>query len=429
MPQETKQATQQSLTLILIVLGVVNLVNFMDRVLFSLMIEPVKAELQLSDGQMGLLGGIAFAAVYAVGGLMVGRIADRNNRVGLIGVSLTVWSAATAACGMANSFVQMFISRMFVGAGEAGCVPAAQSLISDVAPAKKRALMLSIFTGVGTVGTLLGIVVGGALIEAIGWRMTFIAFGAIGIIPLLLLMFTLRDPRTIVGAQRPPASTWRQDVSEMLKQRETQLVLVGIPLIYTIVGVSNWIPAFFQRTYGITTEEFSSVGGVYLGVGLVLGTFAGGIIANKLISRDVRWEFWWTSLSCTLALVPLMFVYFANDLQIAYLGLFGAFFLAGSSFGPSMACIHTITKQSVRATAIASMAFTTALMSYGGLPVIIGFLSDAFANNGVSVEDGSTLKYALALTMVFPPIASVLFLMASNRVYETSHLRQVAHHT
>ncbi len=426
MPENTAtQSQRQSLVVVLAVLGLVNLVNYMDRVLFSLMVEPVKAELDLSDGQMGLLGGFAFALVYAVMGLVVGRIADSWNRVRLIGVALTVWSAATAACGLVNSFVQMFASRMLVGAGEAGCVPAAQSFISDVAPAKNRAFMISAFTGIGTVGTLIGLILGGVLIELIGWRMTFIAFGLFGFLPLIILFAALREPRAMHKAPTPTAITWRRDVAEMLKRREIQLLLIGIPLIYTLAGVGTWIPAFFQRTFGINTEDFSRVGGAYLGIGLILGTFAGGFIANKLVARDMRWEFWWSSLSCTLAMAPLLLVYLSDNLDLAYLGLFGAFFLAGTSFGPSMACMHTITKQSVRATAVASMVFTTSLIAYGAVPVLIGILSDIFASYGASVADGTSLKYALILNMALPPIASVLFLMVSSRAFADGRLKEL----
>lgn len=426
MPENTAtEPSRQSLVLVLLVLGFVNLVNYMDRVLFSLMVEPVKAELDLSDGQMGLLGGFAFAAVYAVFGLVAGRLADSRNRVHLIGVALTVWSAATAACGMVNNFAQMFASRMLVGAGEAGCVPSAQSFISDVAPAKNRAFMISVFTGIGTVGTLIGLILGGILIELIGWRMTFFAFGLFGLIPLIVLFLTLREPRSIRRATPPTAITWRRDVGEMLKRREIQYLLIGIPLIYTLAGVGTWIPAFFQRTYGITTEDFSRVGGAYLGFGLILGTFAGGYIANKLVARDMRWEFWWSSLSCTLAMAPLLVVFMSSNLDIAYLGLFGAFFIAGTSFGPSMACMHTITKQSVRATAVASMLFTTSLVAYGAVPVLIGLLSDIFASTGVSVADGTTLKYSLIISMALPPIASILFLMASGKAFTDGKLRDL----
>jgi MFS family permease len=427
MPDNTlDEAPRQSLVLVLTVLGGINLVNYMDRVLFSLMVEPVKAELELSDGQMGLLGGFAFALVYALLGLVAGRIADSRNRVSLIGVALSVWSLATALCGLVNSFVQMFASRMLVGAGEAGCVPAAQSIIADVAPAKNRAFMISMFTGIGTVGTLIGLILGGVLIELIGWRMTFVAFGLFGFFPLIILFLTLKDPRSSLEATGTSSVSWRQDVSEMLKRREIQILLIGIPLVYTLAGMGTWIPAFFQRTHDITTEQFSSVGGAYLGIGLILGTFAGGFIANRLVARDFRWEFWWSALSCALAMAPLLLVLLSSNLTIAYLGLFGAFFIAGTSFGPSMACMHTVSKKSVRATAVASMVFTSSLIAYGGVPVLIGYLSDLFASSGASVADGASLRNALLVTMVLPPIASLLFLVASRSAFADGKLQELS---
>ena len=311
-----------------------------------------------------------------------------------------------------------------------GCwwVPASQSIISDVAPAKKRAFLISIFTGIGTLGTLIGIIVGGILIEAIGWRMTFIVFGVFGFFPLILVLLVLREPRASRQEAAVTAVDWRADVAQTLKQTEIQILLIGIPLIYTIAGVGTWIPAFFQRTYGINTEEFARAGGALLGVGLILGTFGGGFIANRLVARDMRWEFWWTALSASLAMLPLLVVYLVDNINLAYAGLFVAFFLAGTSFDPSMACMHTVTKQSVRATAVASMVFTTSLLAYGGVPAFIGVLSDVFAGMGVDVADGTSLKYALLLSMLLPPAASVLFLIASKIAFANGRLHTTADH-
>jgi len=157
-----------------------------------------------------------------------------------------------------------------------------------------------------------------------------------------------------------------------------------------------------------------------------LGTFGGGFIANRLVARDMRWEFWWTALSCSLAMLPLLVVYLVNDIAIAYAGLFAAFFLAGTSFGPSMACLHTVTKQSIRATAVASMVFTTSLIAYGAVPALIGVLSDVFAGMGISATDGTSLQYALLLSMVLSPIASILFVIAAKIAFADGSLQAAA---
>lgn len=418
----------QNVILAVSVLGCINLVNQMDRVLFSLMVEPIKAELGLSDGQMGLLGGLAFAMCFAVMGLVAGRIADRWNRVSLIGIALSGWSAATAACGMATSFAQMFAVRMLVGTAEAGCVPSAQSLIADASKPEQRALWLSIFTGIGTVGTLIGLVLGGVVMEKIGWRMTFVAFGAFGIIPLAILMLTLKDTRRIV-AGTAVAGSWKRDVSAMLSRREIQVLLIGLPLLYTTVGAATWIPAFFDRAYGVSTQEFSQVGGAFLGFGLILGTFAGGVVVNKLIGKDRRWEFWWSALSASLSLVPLMMVYLGNNLDLAYGALFAAFFIAGTGFGPSMASMHSIAGQSVRATAVAMMMFVTSLVAYGGVPVAIGFMSDMFAANGASVADGASLRLALLASALLTPVSSILFLVSARIAFPGTGIHELSHQT
>lgn len=418
--------TGQNVILVVSVLGGINLVNQMDRVLFSLMVEPIKTDLGLSDSQMGLLGGLAFAVCFAVMGLVAGRVADRWNRVRLIGIALSAWSAATAACGLATSFVQMFAVRMLVGTAEAGCVPSAQSLIADASKPEQRALWLSIFTGIGTIGTLVGLVLGGVVMDKIGWRMTFVAFGAFGLLPLVILMFTLKDTRQIVQSTAVK-SVWKKDVYAMLGRREIQILLIGLPLLYTTVGAATWIPAFFDRAYGVSTQDFSRVGGAFLGFGLIFGTFAGGIVVNKLIGKDRRWEFWWSAISASLSLVPLMVVYFGSNLNIAYGALFAAFFIAGTGFGPSMACMHSIAGQSVRATAVAMMMFVTSLVAYGGVPAAIGIMSDLFAANGASVADGASLRLALVASAVLTPVSSILFVVTARIAFPGPRVGSLSH--
>lgn len=413
--------------LIIAILGLVNLVNQMDRVLFSLMVEPIKTELQLSDSEMGLLGGFAFALSFAFLGLVAGRIADSWNRVHLMGFALTLWSAATAACGLAYGFGQMFISRMLVGTGEAGCVPAAQSLIADHAHPKNRAFLISLFTGIGTVGTLIGLVLGGIVMQLVGWRMTFVAFGLFGVVPLIVLLVFLRDPRQTPVHHSASANSWGRDVRDMLKKSEILYLLIAIPLLYTLIGAATWIPAFFQRSYGITTQQFSQSGGAYLGIGLIIGTFAGGFIVRKLMTRDPRWEFWWPALSCSLAIIPLLFVYSGSSLVLGNIGLALAFFIAGTGFGPSMACMHVVSKQSVRATAVAMMIFTSSLMASGGVPAVVGILSDLFATMGINAADGTSLKYALLCSLLLPPVASILFIRVSAKVAHGSEPPAMTH--
>jgi MFS family permease len=423
---DTRSQTGQNVLLVVAVLGVINLVSQMDRVLFSLMVEPIKAELGLSDGQMGLLGGLAFALCFAFMGLAAGRIADRWNRVSLIGIALCAWSAATAACGLATNFVQMFVVRMLVGTSEAGCVPSAQSLIADASPPHRRALWLSVFTGIGTVGTLVGLVLGGVVMEMIGWRMTFVAFGAFGLIPLAILMLTLKDTRSL-GAGTAMTAPWTQDVHTMLCRREIQVLLVALPLLYTTVGAATWIPAFFDRAYGVSAQDFSRTGGAFLGFGLILGTFAGGFVVNRLMGKDHRWEFWWSAISASLSLVPLMTVYFGSNLNLAYGALFAAFFIAGTGFGPSMASMHSIAGQSVRATAVALMMFVTSLVAYGGVPAAIGFLSDMFAANGASVSDGTSLRLALVASALLTPVSSILFVVSARIAFPGPKLGGLSH--
>ena len=216
-------ASKSSLRLTLWVLLVVYTLNFLDRQILNILAEPIKGELGLSDTQLGLLAGPAFAVFYAVLGIPIARYADRSttNRVSLISVSLAIWSGMTVLCGFAQNFWQLALARIGVGVGEAGCTPSAHSLISDAVAPEKRASAIA-FYGMGVpIGTLLGLVIGGVVNDIWGWRAALMLVGAPGLLLALILPLLLRDPRrfglmkgeaAVVG---PPPIPVRKAVAEI----------------------------------------------------------------------------------------------------------------------------------------------------------------------------------------------------------------------
>lgn len=401
--------------LTLFLLGGVNLFNFMDRILFSVMVEPIKAELQFSDTQLGLLGGFAFSLFYGVVGLFIGRLADTRNRVRIVTVALVLWSIASALSGLARNFVQMFLARAAIGIGESGCVPSAHSLIGDTFPPERRSLAISIFTGTGTVGTLVGLIVGGILVEAHGWRMTFVYFGIAGVLFAPVAYLLLKEPPrgafdTVQGEQED----WGSAIRLLMGRRTVRRLILGIPLLFVLVGVATWIPAFFHRVHGVSTAEFGRAGGASLGLGILFGTFAGGFIANALVARNRLWEFWWPALTALASIPLLALLYTSDDLTMAYVYVALAFFVASTGFGPGMASMQVVAESTVRGTLVAIMLFATSLISYGAAPAFIGYLSDVFIAYGASESDGASLRSAMLAALVFPVLCAVMFLFAAR---------------
>lgn len=179
---------------VLTILTIVYVFNFIDRQILVILQEPIKAELGLTDTQLGLLTGLAFAALYVILGIPIARFADISNRKNIIAVSMVVWSGMTAISGMATNFVQLMLARIGVGIGEAGCSPPAHSIISDYFPPKKRATALSIYSTGIYIGIIIGYIVGGMIAKAYGWRMAFYAIGLPGILFAVFVYFAIKEP-------------------------------------------------------------------------------------------------------------------------------------------------------------------------------------------------------------------------------------------
>jgi len=405
----------------LAILGFINLFNYMDRNLFSILLEQIKLDLQLSDSQLGVLGGFSFALCYAVFGIILGRMADSRNRVHLLSFALAAWSLASAACGLARNFFEFFMARVGVGIGEAGCVPSAHSLIGDYFPPAERAFAVSIFTGIGTVGSIVGIVFGAALAESYDWRAVFLIFGLPGFFLALILVFLIKEPvrgkfETKASAKQ---STFIFTAYRLLEKRTIRYLLLAIPLYYFIIGGAGiWIPSFYVRAHGVSIAEFGRTGGLALGLGYLLGTLAGGVLATYLIKKNRLWEFWLPALVSTLS-IPLYGAAFTLDCTtMSYYFLFAASLVAGSGMGASMSSLQVVSESSMRAMTVGFMLLATSLIAYGCGPLLVGVGSDILASKGLSGSDGESLAYALKISLIAPLLSSIFFILASKTVAE-----------
>jgi MFS transporter, Spinster family, sphingosine-1-phosphate transporter len=256
-----------------------------DRQILNVLAEPIARELNLSDTQIGLMAGLAFAVLYATLGIPLARHADRpgSNRIGLMSVCLFVWSGMTAMSGLAQNFVQMCAARIGVGIGEAGCTPAAHSMIADLYPPERRSSAMAVY-GLGQpVGVIFGMMIGGLIADRWGWRMAFMVVGIPGMLVALLTPLLLKDPRRRATAARPTEAAGLAEVlGELLKSKTFMYMLVsGSVIAFLAYGMVVWTGIFFIRTFGLTPGQVGVWLGLVSGLSGAASTLLGGVLADR----------------------------------------------------------------------------------------------------------------------------------------------------
>lgn len=406
-----------STRLLLWTLLIVYIFNFLDRQIANILAEPIAKELGLSDTQLGLLTGLAFALFYTVLGIPLARWADRpgNDRVRLIAVSLTLWSAMTALCGMAQNFTQLLLARIGVGVGEAGCTPAAHSLITDAVPPEKRSSAMA-FYGLGIpIGGLLGLVIGGVLADWLGWRAAFVAVGLPGVLLAAFVWFGLVDPRRTGHA--PVHAGEMLGVGAALKllfASPAYLLILAATSTVAFLGYGKhvWAVIFFQRTHGLTPGETGLFYGLTVGLAGILGTWLGGWLADRYGKRDKRHILTAPAIGGLVAAPLLFLAYSAADWRLALALLIVPTILNSFYYGPAFSAAHGIVAPRSRAMASAMLIFGQNLIGLGLGPLFFGMLSDAF-----KAEAGAeSVRWVLFGAAWLGIIPGVLFWLASRRL-------------
>ena len=271
---------------VLALLTLVYTFSFIDRQLLVILAEPVKADLDLSDTQLGLLTGLAFAALYVTLGLPIARLADKGNRKNVVSASLAIWSAMTVLSGMVTSFTQMLLARIGVGIGEAGGSPPSHSIISDYFPPEKRATALSIYSVGIYIGIFLGFTIGGVLAQNYGWRVAFYAVGIPGILLAAVIYYLVKEP--VKGRYDPQGvsheiPTLSNVIKTLLGKKTFIFIALGSGFIaFGSYGAGNFLPSFLQRVHGVEVSKAGYLLGVAFGIGGGTGTFLGGFLADRL---------------------------------------------------------------------------------------------------------------------------------------------------
>jgi len=374
----------QPLGLVLAVLLIVYIFNFLDRQIVNILAEPIRRDLGLSDTQIGLMTGIAFAAFYTFLGIPIARFADKpsTNRVGLIAGALVIWSGMTALCGQAQSFLQLLLARIGVGVGEAGCSPAAHSLIADLAPPDKRASAMAIYALGIPVGTLLGMLIGGLLADAYGWRMAFVVVGLPGILLAGAVVLLLGDPRCAAAlgaatAAQPRTLSNREALAEILGSRAyVLLVAAGSAAAFLSYGKATWTTIFFQRTHALTAGETGFWFGIWGGIAAIAGTYAGGWLADRYGKVNRQHVLTAPAIGFAAAVPLAIASYFMTDWRWALALLMVPTLLNSLYYGPCFSSAQGLVKPEARAMASAILLFSQNLIGLGLGPLFFGMLSD-----------------------------------------------------
>ena len=399
-------------------LGILTLVytfNFIDRQLLSILQEAIKTELLLTDAQLGLLTGFAFAMFYVTAGVPIARLADRSNRRNIVAASVGLWSFMTAISGFVQNYAQLLLARIGVGIGEAGGSPPSHSIVSDIFPKEQRASALSFYSTGVNLGIMFGFLFGGWLNEFFGWRVAFLVIGVPGIILAGIVFATVPEP--IRGLlENKKASDAQVPFSEVvagLWQRKTfrhMAFACGLNA-FAGYGTVNWAASFFIRSHGMTTGELGTWLALSTGLVGAIGIFAGGFLGDKLGARDTRWYLWVPGLSTLLVVPGMLVVFLTSNTYLALVCMFVPGFLQNIYLGNSIATTHNLVGLRWRSTSSAILFLTLNIIGLGLGPFAVGLLSDMF-DPSLGIE---SLRYAMLAVLPTACIwSSIHFYLASR---------------
>lgn len=386
----------------LVILTIVYSFNFIDRQLLAILQESIKADLALSDGQLGLLTGFAFAVFYVTAGIPIARWADRGNRRNIVALSLFVWSFMTAISGFVQNYLHLLLARIGVGVGEAGGSPPSHAIISDIFAPNERASAIGFYSMGVSIGILFGFLAGGWLNEFFGWRVAFMVVGVPGILLAIVVRLTVAEPERGLIEQREDTDTvvpLRDVLGLLWSRRSFRHMALGAGLnAFAGYSTSNWIASFMIRTHDMTTGELGTWLSLTIGLGGAVGVFCGGLLADRMARRDQRWYLWLPSLAGFIC-VPFMIALYLvpNAYASLLLGVVPGI-LFNVYLGNLIATTHGLVGLRMRALSSAILFLIINIIGLGLGPWSTGMLSDSLqASLGAD-----SLRYAMLYLL--PPV-------------------------
>ena len=379
------------------ILVIVYTFNFIDRNILSILLQSIKTDLNLSDTSLGLLSGFAFAAFYATLGIPIAKYADRGNRRNLISISLAIWSLMTAISGLAQNFLHLLLARIGVGIGEAGCSPPAHSMISDYFPANKRSTALGIYSLGIPFGIMFGLFAGGWIDEMFGWRAAFFIVGVPGILIAILFRFTVKEPirgqaEGKVASENQP--TIYETISYLLRKKTFRHLAFAASLAAFVgYGGINWLPSFFQRSYGMPSSDVGWYLGLILGLPGGLGIFLGGYLSDYFGSKDVRGSLWIAAIAMGVTAPLYYLVYMSPTANTSLLWLIIPVALGNFYQAATFSQTQGVVELKMRSVAAAILLFIINIIGLGFGPSAVGIVSDILQ----SEYGKESLRYSLLI--------------------------------
>ena len=403
---------------VLFILALVYLFSSVDRTLISVLAEPIKQDFGLSDGQLGLLTGLAFAISYSIAGIPLGLLVDRYRRTRVLAALVTVWSGLTFLSGLAVSPITLALARIGVGASESGASPASMSLITDYFPKEKRGFALSLFYMSTPISLALSFAIGSAIAAAYGWRTAFFVAGGPGLLLAALIMLTVRDPeRGRFDPVDPQASRerykFREAAGALFRIKPLLLLmLAAVCVVIAQAGIGAFASPFLIRVHGLSIQEAGYAIGAIKGPTGVIGLLAGGLVADWLAKKSM------TAGPRMVGLLMLICGPIAAAAMLvpnwtAAIFLIGAFnFLNYTYYGATFATYMTLAPVRMRGALAGMFAVAMTMIGYGFGPPLAGTASDLFADAGVA----DPLRWALVVTSSFFSIAGLIFFAAAAAI-------------
>jgi predicted MFS family arabinose efflux permease len=401
---------------VVLLLFLLNAANYGQRMIVSILLPAIKADIGLTDQQLGMLMGGGFALFFAIAGVPLTRLADRSVRRTFLAGAAVFWSSATALFAATQTFLQMLGARVALGIGESVCIPVSHSLLTDYVAHENRPLALGVHSTGGVVGVTLSLIVGGYLATTVGWRLTMVLTALPGFALALLLLATLREPGRGVtdgrstGSGQPPL---RAVVAHLASRRSYVLLLVAICFSLLVeFGLNQWLPSYYVRQFGLTMSEVGVRYGLAVAIGGIPGSILGGLLANRLLRSDVRWLVWLPAVAYAAALPIGLSMLLATSAPTAFaLNALYAFAIFATNGAFWAACFVSVPPM-MRATTSAITLLVGGVCGIAVGPVLVGAISDALAAR----PGGESLQASLVAVECLAVVVIVSLLFASRHL-------------
>lgn len=373
---------------LVVVLLLLSTLNYADRAILSILAQPIKEDLNLTDTQLGMLQGLGFAILYSLLGLPIGWLAERVNRRNLIAVCVAIWSLMTSACGLAGSFGALLLGRVGVGIGEAGFQPPTSSLVADHFKSDRRGTVMAIILLGAPLGFLVGQSLGGWVASVWGWRVAFFALGIPGVTAAFITWLTLREPPRGLAEGRVvalAAPTFKEAFVTLWSKPTFRHVLIGFVVGgFAMNAVAQFVLPFYLRSFGMSLATAGVLFGTISFSSNGLGMLVGGLGFDRLSRRDARWPLWGPAAALVLATPLYLGAFASHTIAVSLAFIWFANLTMATHLAPSLATVQNVAAPHMRAMATAIVWTVLGLIGTGLGPTFMGMASDFFASRAYS---------------------------------------------